>query len=474
MGLYSLLTGGSVNTGTLVTEMVFAVCVVVLLGDLHQSVRSIVRAVAEALLVYALINVMWMVLHYSVGASTSAPSLPVLCLGLVVYACAQGNLSVVDRISRCATFAATFVLVISMTGVFTEAVAVLKRLWFGYAIPSVISYVAMLGTAIVLRVFSIVRFTFVPHYYILLIVATDLLGVWAGQSFIAYASGYRDMRTDSYASIVLNRYEQAISQVNIIVDISFLLLILVAYLMFYVLVKEHDERTELLVTKRNEADNASMARATRSLYESLREMRHEIKNHDAYMVSLVDAGEYGKLREFLSTYALLHEEATRYVASGNPLVDSVVNAKMALARSHGIEIETMLAVPSELPYEEDDIFCLLANLLDNAIEGTRASGLATGPIRLKVMPEAGYWFFWVENPCDRLRVRRNRKGELITSKHDDDVHGYGTRVIARIAEKYRGHASFTVRKDTFCASVMLAQETGREADDGGEIASGGL
>ncbi len=463
MELYNLITGADVNVGTFITDILFAICSVILFGDLRREVRSACLCVLEALLVYALVNSLWLAFVFAFGlGASSVPSMPALSLGLAIYALAQTRLGISDRVIRYCTFMSSFLITVSMTGIFMPAVPALARLSWGMAVPSMFSYVAMLVFAVVLRHFSIGRFSFVPQHYVLLILLVDALGVAIAYSFIFYTKSFKDVATYSYAANVLGRFEQSVSFVNLIVDLSFLLLMLVAYIMFYVLAKEHDERSELLVTKKSEIDAANQMRVTQSLYDSLREVRHELKNHDAYMSALLEDENYDLMRRYFAEYRRQNAGLLNYVSTGNRRVDAVVNAKVAIARDQGIEIKTMLAVPPELPFEEADVFRLLANLLDNAIEGAQRAEGAGKVVTLKVAPRAGYWFFFVSNPCDPAHVRRNRAGRLLTSKKDREIHGFGTKVISEIAEKYHGTASFSVVGNMFEAKVMLLRDLDRE------------
>lgn len=457
MELFNLMTGQEVNAGTLVTDMLFAVCAVILFGDFKPKLRAIAMNVLEAVLVYALENSLWLVFNLALGlGSSSAPSFPALFSALAVCGLAQARLSLTDRIVRFSTFAAAFMIVVSMTGVFAAAVPVIYRFSFWMAIPSGLSYVLMLVFAVVLRVFSIERFRYVPRGFVVLIVATDVMGVVAAESFILFMSSFKDLQGYSYAANVLGQVNWSASLVNLLVDVSFLALILLSYIMFYVLAKEHEQRAELLITQKGESDAVAMMGVTCSMNENLREMRHELKNHDAYMAALLEAGEYDKLRTFFEDCQAINYDILHYVSCGNPLVDAVVNAKASLARSRGVQVETMLAVPEALPFSEGDVFSLVANLLDNAIEGTLASAEPQGPVRLTIRPAGGYFVFSATNPCDPRKVRSTSQGGLLTSKKNGELHGYGTKVIKGIAQRYNGVARFKATGTTFEADVMLA------------------
>lgn len=454
--LLSLITTGSVtNTGNLITNLLFCVCAVILLGELRPTVRAVATGAAEVLLLFGLSSALEVLQHELTGSSTSLPS---LSAALALYALLQRRYTATDRLVRCVTFVSAFLLIASMTGVMRTAFPVLKRADWGQMVPSAVSYVAMFVFAFVIRRFSIAHFSFVPRYFVVLILLTDVLGAYAGYSFITYNVTHMTEEGATYSSIVLSRYELNAARVNVQIDATFLLLMLVAYLMFYVLASEHAQRAELLVTKKSDADSMSQMLVTRQLYDSIREARHELKNYNAYMRSLLDADDYDGLRSFFAAYSTELEGVLDYVSSGNRMVDAVVNAKMALARSRGIEMKTMLAVPAELTVEDDDMFRLLANLLDNAIEATPQSRTPAGPIKLKILPQGGYFFISVQNPCDARRVRRGANGALVTSKREGDLHGYGTKVIREIAEKYHGSATFKVEDQVFTASVMIVAQ----------------
>lgn len=138
-------------------------------------------------------------------------------------------------------------------------------------------------------------------------------------------------------------------------------------------------------------------------------------------------------------------------------MDAVVNAEIAKARAQGVELKTVLAVPHHLGYEGADLYSLLANLLDNAIEGAVASGATEKVVRLSIMPKGGYYLINVTNPARSDLVRAGSRPTLSTTKRDAAVHGWGTKVVAKIAQKYGGVANYTVEDGQFVANVMLAR-----------------
>ena len=454
MSLFYLITSQTYNNGTLWTDILFAVCTVIVYGRFEWRLRTLAQRVVECAALFLLAELLDVTLNIFGLSGYPAPTYVALFVPHLLYAYSQERLGPTDRLVRLTTFCSLFMITVGFTRVVVPSIDVLAETEWGYSLTSLISYAAMFAAAFFVRGLNISSFLYVPRNFVFLVVTTDVLGATASQVFVNLRDTFSYFEEQSGIDETLQELTQAVSGVNLIVDVLFMLLVVVAYIMFYSLAEEHDQRAQDLVTRKSDIDNASIAATTKAVYQKLRELRHEIKNHDAYLVSLLDAGDYDRLREVLLKQVDERARTLDRVATGNLTVDAVVNAKMAEAASEGIPVKTMLAVPPELPFDDDDLFRLLANLLDNAIEGTRAAG-GGGSITLAMVPEGSYWIVSVKNPCDPTLIRRRLDGTLRTSKDDAEVHGYGTRVIKGIAEKYNGTAKFDVAKDVFVASVLL-------------------
>ena len=468
MAFFTLVTTGSTNWGTLFTDVLYIVCMVALFFHFERKASAAVNFVVQVMVFFLLECMLDVILDLFGLSSYQAPTFVSLFVVLILCASMQRRLKASDRIVRASTYASLFAVNVGITRVMAPAFPILDSLWFGSYVASAFSYICLVASTLFVRHFSIEGFDYVSKGSLILVVCVDALGIAAVQIFISLVKNYNDYFVGIDSAEVLDAgmwdFIVAISRVNLSIDFIFLALMFIACYLFYALTKEHDERAEMLVTKRSEADNESVVAVTKTMYEQLREVRHEIRNHDAYLVALLDEGDYDKLREVLMSQVGERAEVIRRVSTGNLTVDAVVNAKIALAQADGIHVETMLAAPEKLPFDDDDVFRLIANLMDNAIEGVKTAGVEGATITLQLQPKGGYWFITVRNPCDPAKVNRGSDGRLKTSKPDGDVHGYGTRVISRIAEKYQGTAHFSVEGGTFVASVMLVGEEVGAAD----------
>jgi hypothetical protein len=74
-------------------------------------------------------------------------------------------------------------------------------------------------------------------------------------------------------------------------------------------------------------------------------------------------------------------------------------------------------------------------------------------IDLNVFRKGSMTVVTVENPCSE--ERNFKDGLPLTTKKESNLHGYGTKSIRYIAEKYGGNAVFDFQNGVFNATVLL-------------------
>lgn len=190
--------------------------------------------------------------------------------------------------------------------------------------------------------------------------------------------------------------------------------------------------------------------------EEIRSIRHDLKNQRSYMRILLKEKRYEELERYFSQSEDEISVPKSYVKCGNKSVNVILNMEYAKIDS-GIAIDSLLVVPPVLPFQDDEICSVLTNLLDNAIEECRrmrAEGTADTQIRLEIYPEANYLYIMCANTTDRSELSYWKDG-IRSTKSDVGQHGYGTQIVARIAEKYDGCAEYTIKDGYFVAKIMM-------------------
>ena len=124
------------------------------------------------------------------------------------------------------------------------------------------------------------------------------------------------------------------------------------------------------------------------------------------------------------------------------------------ANKYGIQFVTTINVPGELPFEQSDLCRILVNLIDNALEAVLRADNKDFLVSCRIVCRGEQLYICVRN---KLREGYDRDALLLmnTEKEDELNHGYGHRIIKRIAEKYNGIVNYTIEDNQFIAEVML-------------------
>ncbi len=127
----------------------------------------------------------------------------------------------------------------------------------------------------------------------------------------------------------------------------------------------------------------------------------------------------------------------RFPKSGNPDVDIILAEKSLLAERENISIRAVVDGAGFSFMSVEDLYVLLGNAIDNAVESTRQeANEACRVITLSAAPRNGFFAVHIENPCAKEPLFMD--GLPVTSKQDRDYHGYGVRSMRYLCEKYGG------------------------------------
>lgn len=195
--------------------------------------------------------------------------------------------------------------------------------------------------------------------------------------------------------------------------------------------------------------------------DSMRHLRHDLKNQYAYMQILLEQKKYEELKEYFEQMTDNLPLLQGYVDCGNSNMNTLLNLMYSKAKARNVKLSFQLVVPPVLPFKTKRLCSLIGNLVDNAIEECarlQKAGREDAGIELSIYPQKSYLVICCKNTTDKKRLTRSIGG-LRTTKKDEQIHGYGTRIVSRIAEKYNGLAEFQLEEDQFVAKVMLDMMT---------------
>lgn len=185
---------------------------------------------------------------------------------------------------------------------------------------------------------------------------------------------------------------------------------------------------------------------------SVRMLRHDLKNHIIAVRALMKRKNYEQAEEYLQQ---LYDAAGGRSGSdcGNIAVESMINYKAAEAARDGIRFVTDIQVPADLPVPYFDLSVMLGNLLDNAITAVRNVPDEDRHISLAMKYRQNCLNLQLVNPY--MGKLNKRKDVLLSTKENREEHGLGLQSVKKIIAKYNGEMEITGKDNIFDVKIVL-------------------
>ena len=138
--------------------------------------------------------------------------------------------------------------------------------------------------------------------------------------------------------------------------------------------------------------------------------------------------------------------------TGNEAIDTIIASKSLLLEKEQIRF-TCIADGKLLDFMPSiDIFSLIGNAMDNAIEAELKENKNQRLISMRLYKEDNYVFFEMQNYCSHIN---ELDANLKTSKKDKKYHGYGIKGMKYITKKYHGTFDIEKTEELFCVFISM-------------------
>lgn len=195
----------------------------------------------------------------------------------------------------------------------------------------------------------------------------------------------------------------------------------------------------------------------KKMMEGFREERHNFVNK---LIVLKDDMEHSeKERALEELNRLMQELPGKSIISncGNSTVDALINFKNITAEKAGVAFRLKIFIPANLPINQCDLGVVMGNALDNAIEAAEQYDGMDKFVEIIMGVKKEALVLTIKNPfCNE--IRKDKQGNLLSTKSDGNRHGYGVKSIRRVAEKYNGEVLIETEKQLFLMTVIMNLE----------------
>lgn len=232
---------------------------------------------------------------------------------------------------------------------------------------------------------------------------------------------------------------------NSIIFISSLVFLLIANVIVYLIYEQAEKSNQKLielelVNQKNDIDMQYLELLEKK-NETMNIMAHDYKNNLLTIAGMTDSSE---VKDYIDN---MMGEITKYnqiAKTKNRLLDVILSKYTDICNNKGITFETDIMTDNLGFINSYDISTLFNNILDNAVEAASISSEKT--IRLEITNSLNsYHKIIAINSCDVEPHAEH--GKLLTSKKNKDTHGFGTKSIKRIVQKYNGEMQWEYDND---------------------------
>lgn len=182
-----------------------------------------------------------------------------------------------------------------------------------------------------------------------------------------------------------------------------------------------------------------------------RKIMHDYSNTLICIKGLLEQSNYHAVKKYVENISVEYQLSKSFIATGNPLVDVLINTKYEKALEEDITMILKLDNLAEIKIRDEDFIVLISNLLDNAIEYTT-----------KLPKNKREIFFSIQN-MDKIEIMiRNPiecevviEDNLIKSTKNDENHGFGLLNIKEVIERYEADHYIDVDEGYFTHYIEI-------------------
>jgi sensor histidine kinase YesM len=186
-----------------------------------------------------------------------------------------------------------------------------------------------------------------------------------------------------------------------------------------------------------------------------RNMKHNMKNNLIAIMAYAQNQECNKIMEYVEE--IMEEKCvstTDISNTGNIVVDSLINYWSSIANKSGVDFQTNVSIPIQIPFRGADVCLILGNALENAFEAVNKLTDSKKYIKLNMMYDKGNLLISILNTYNGITIK-DREGELKSTKGDADNHGIGLKSIYHTAKRYHGVVVIKNNGKEFIIKVLL-------------------
>ena len=191
----------------------------------------------------------------------------------------------------------------------------------------------------------------------------------------------------------------------------------------------------------------------------IRQFRHDMKLHLSAVRELAEKKDTDGIISYIDELSNGPGMGkSDFANSGNLLLDGLLNQAYERAVKAKIQMKLRLEIPYKLNISDADLYVILGNALENALEASEKVPQEEGRlIELSLVYKNGDLRIGIRNRYAE-EPRKDSKGTFLSSKIYSEYHGIGLYYIRETVKKYHGFMDIHTENKIFSLVIVIREE----------------
>lgn len=234
-----------------------------------------------------------------------------------------------------------------------------------------------------------------------------------------------------------------------IITAAFVLVNIIVYLMTGQIQKLQQIKYELQLLREKETFDEERHNDISVMWENIREVQHDIKQHLTVISCHLDNGEIDKCEQYVDELLPTINYTNRLVSTENTVLDYLINTKLGALKDTEIYISETIVDLSDI--REVDLACMMGNVFDNAIDAIK--NLEDKRIELIFNFINANRVIICRNTIEKSVLEHNK--ELKSTKPGRNGTGLGHKIIEKVVKNYGGMVDYFEENGMFGVEIIL-------------------
>ena len=216
--------------------------------------------------------------------------------------------------------------------------------------------------------------------------------------------------------------------------------------------KSELEKSELVIMQKLSDAEGKRYLEIEKIYDSVRVMRHDIKDQLFYAEQLVENKEIEKAKSHLKTIEEKVDKTYDFIHTGNRVFDNILYSNISLHKEIKFIVTGTL---KNLSFIDDvKLVSLFGNMIDNAVEYvSKQVDEDDRIIEINFSFVSGYQNIECKNPISASVMDSNP--DLKTTKSKKESHGYGIKSMKQVVKSVDGMIEFYEKNNYFICHIAI-------------------